>query len=221
MDPKIYVMAIFLGFGLLEIVLGRFHNPALSGRRDIVIEAISTTVIILITVPAIFYGVAFGLTDLFPGSEGAWAGLPWFAMLAILLVADDMTQYWWHRASHTFPWLYNLHRAHHSGQYLSIRIAYRNNIFYYAMMPGIWASGVLIYMGFGPVYAIYLLVKMTVIFGAHSSWRWDEKLYGIPALRPVMWVLERTISTPATHSAHHGMHKNDGVTNYKGNYGNL
>jgi sterol desaturase/sphingolipid hydroxylase (fatty acid hydroxylase superfamily) len=36
-----------------------------------------------------------------------------------------------------------------------------------------------------------------------------------------MWVVERTISTPSTHWAHHGMHKADGVTNYKGNFGNL
>lgn len=36
-----------------------------------------------------------------------------------------------------------------------------------------------------------------------------------------MWVVERSISTPATHSAHHGRHAADGVTNYKGNFGNL
>ena len=51
--------------------------------------------------------------------------------------------------------------------------------------------------------------------------RWDEPLYKIKGLSPVMWVVERTISTPATHSAHHGKHKSDGVTHYKGNYGNL
>ncbi len=31
----------------------------------------------------------------------------------------------------------------------------------------------------------------------------------------------RTISTPSTHSANHGKHLADGVTNHKGNYGNL
>ena len=36
-----------------------------------------------------------------------------------------------------------------------------------------------------------------------------------------MWVLERTISTPATHWAHHGKHLADENTHYKGNYGNL
>jgi len=36
-----------------------------------------------------------------------------------------------------------------------------------------------------------------------------------------MWVLERCISTPATHAAHHGKHMADGITHYKGNFGNL
>ena len=49
----------------------------------------------------------------------------------------------------------------------------------------------------------------------------DEPLYRIKALSPLMWLVERTISTPSTHSAHHGKHVADGITNYKGNFGNL
>ena len=104
---------------------------------------------------------------------------------------------------------------------MSIRIVYRNNIFYYLMMPGLWFSGILIYLGLGKVYAAYIVVKLAVIYGAHSDIRWDRPLYKIKVLSPIMWLVERTISTPATHAAHHGKHKDDGVTNYKGNYGNL
>ncbi|WP_419533170.1 sterol desaturase family protein [Endozoicomonas sp.] len=89
------------------------------------------------------------------------------------------------------------------------------------MMPSIWLSGVLIYLGFGWVYAGYLIVKLTVIIGAHSEWKWDAVLYRHKALHPVAWVIERVISTPSTHSAHHGLNNEDGITHYKGNYGNL
>lgn len=89
------------------------------------------------------------------------------------------------------------------------------------MMPGLWIAGVLLYLGFAKVYGAYLVVKLTVILGAHSAWRWDEPLYRIRALRPLMWVLERTISTPATHWAHHAMTNEDGIGHYKGNFGNL
>jgi len=98
---------------------------------------------------------------------------------------------------------------------MSIRIVYRNNIFYYFLMPGIWFSGALIYLGLGKVYAFYLVTKLLVICAAHSDVRWDKSLYEIKWLSPVMWVIERTISTPSTHWAHHGQHKEDGVTHYQ------
>ena len=220
-NEKILVPAIFAAFIMLEAVTGRFLQKERGSRRDVIIEVLSSLTIVLVTVPVIFAVAPMLVEAVRPGSKDALAFLPWYLMVAILLVGDDMTQYWWHRASHTFPVLYNLHRAHHSGAYLSIRTAYRNNLFYYLFMPGLWIAAVLVHLGFYPVYAVYLVVKMTVIFGAHSSWRWDAALYRIPLLAPVMWVLERTISTPATHSAHHGLHKEDGVTHYKGNYGNL
>jgi sterol desaturase/sphingolipid hydroxylase (fatty acid hydroxylase superfamily) len=153
--------------------------------------------------------------------KDALAGIPWIAGFVLFLLFDDMTQYWWHRLTHRVPALYALHRAHHSAPYMSVRIVYRNNSFYYLLMPGIWLSGVLIYLGLAPVYYGYLILKMTVIFAAHSSVAWDDKLYRIRALRPVVWVLERTFSTPSTHSAHHGLTAEDGVTHYKGNFGNL
>lgn len=156
-----------------------------------------------------------------PDYRGAWANLPMWAMVFILLVGDDMTQYWWHRLSHSVPFLFDFHRAHHEPRYMSVRIAYRNGFFYYAFMPTIWISALLVYLGFGVVFVVYSLIKALVIFGAHCAVPWDAFLYRYRWLSPLAWVIERTISTPATHYAHHGMDPADGVTNYNGNYGNL
>ena len=79
----------------------------------------------------------------------------------------------------------------------------------------------MLYLGFGWVYVAYSIVKLTVIIGAHSSVRWDQWLYRHAALRPLAWVLQRVISTPATHFAHHALVQDDGVGHYTGNYGNL
>jgi len=157
---------------------------------------------------------------LIPGTRDMWAAWPAWLMCAALLVGDDLTQYLWHRLSHS-SWLYPLHRAHHSAGYMSVRIVYRNNLLYYAMMPGLWVSGLLVYWGFGPVYVLYLVAKMAVIIGAHSSAPWDAPLRRHKLTRPLIWVLERLISTPSTHSAHHGLHEADGITHYRGNYGNF
>jgi hypothetical protein len=104
---------------------------------------------------------------------------------------------------------------------MGVRVVYRNNFFYYALMPGIWIGAWLVFLGFGAVYPWYLIVKMLVIFGAHSELRWDRVLYARRWLHPLAWVVERTISTPATHFAHHAMHADDGIGHYRGNYGNL
>ena len=104
---------------------------------------------------------------------------------------------------------------------MSIRLVYRNNFFYYLLMPSIWLSGALIYLGLGWIYAVFIIIKLTIIYGAHSDIPWDKPLYKIKWLSPIMWVVERTISTPATHYAHHGRHKADGITHYKGNFGNM
>jgi sterol desaturase/sphingolipid hydroxylase (fatty acid hydroxylase superfamily) len=156
-----------------------------------------------------------------PDAENTIADWSFGTVFILFLVLDDLTQYWWHRLSHSVKWLYNLHRPHHNAAYLSIRVVYRNNFFYYLLMPGLWLSGVLLYLGGGWVYAIYIVLKMAVIFGAHSDVRWDKPLYKIAWMSPIMWLVERIISTPATHGAHHGKYKSDSATHYKGNYGNF
>ena len=218
---KFVVFGVFLAFALLEAQRGGFFKKAAQRKGDLAADAVSYVLIPGVIAPL----VIFASNEVAGAAAPQWAGslsnLPWYAAVGLFLLFDDMVQYWWHRASHTFPALYNLHRAHHSAEYMSVRIVYRNNLFYYLFMPNLWFSGILIYLGLGWVYVGYVIVKMTVIIGAHSDARWDEKLYAVRALRPVMWLLERVISTPSTHAMHHGKHLADGVTHYKGNYGNL
>ena len=220
-SSTIAVLAIFLGFALLELFSTKLFAKNEQTRDDGIVEGVSMTILLAVTQPGIVFLSAAIMGAIAPGLEGALAGINIFFAIALFLVLEDMTQYWWHRASHTFPWLYNLHRAHHNAKYMSVRLVYRNNILYYMMMPGLWTAGALLYLGLGWVYAGYLVVKMAVIIGAHSDVAWDKPLYQIKWLSPVMWVVERTISTPATHHAHHGRHADDPAVNYKGNYGNL
>jgi len=222
MKPELAVILfIFLIFIGLEIIFTRFFNKDGQKPGDAIVEIASTLALTLITQPLVIF-LGFSVAAfLAPGSADSLTSWPIWGVIGLFLIFDDMTQYWWHRASHSFTWLYNLHRAHHNAKYMSIRLVYRNNIFYYMMMPGIWFSAILIYLGLGWVYAGYIVVKLAVISGAHSDVAWDKPLYKIKWLSPIMWVVERTISTPATHHAHHGRHLSDGKTNYKGNFGNL
>lgn len=223
MKPEVLaVLLIFIAFIAAEILFTKFFQKKNQAKGDGWVEIIGSAMIVLVTQPLIVLFLSPLLASfLFPGSADILTSWPFLAVFALFLIFEDMTQYWWHRITHSTPWLYKLHRPHHNAEYMSIRIVYRNNIFYYYLMPSLWFAGFLIYLGGGWVYAVYLVIKMTVIFGAHSDIRWDAPLYKIKWLSPLMWVVERTISTPATHAAHHGKHMDDGVTNYKGNYGNL
>lgn len=221
MESAAIILVAWLIVVLLEILAGRFLEKENTKTRDVIIEVFSTANVFFISVPLVILAGASLAAYLFPAQANALAGLPFWAFWLLFMVGDDMMQYWWHRASHSFPMLYNLHRVHHDADYLNVRITYRNGLFYYLPMPSLWITGLLVYLGGGEVYAIYAVGKSLVIIGAHSSVHWDEPLYKIKWLSPLMWLVERTISTPATHSAHHGRHKSDGVTNYKGNFGNF
>jgi sterol desaturase/sphingolipid hydroxylase (fatty acid hydroxylase superfamily) len=218
---NILVLTLILGFALMEWTSRRYKNSVVATANDTKLELFMFLSLLAVTQPLALLVTSKLGHWLAPAYKGMLADWPWWAMVGVLILADDLTQYWWHRLSHT-PLLWPLHRAHHSAQYMSIRVTFRNNFFYYLMMPGLWFAGCLLYLGVGGyVYALYVVVKLAVILGAHCAWRWDEPLYRIPALRPLMWVLERTISTPATHWAHQALTNADGVGHYKGNFGNL
>jgi sterol desaturase/sphingolipid hydroxylase (fatty acid hydroxylase superfamily) len=217
---NLLVVLVMLGFAGMEFASRRYQKTVHASADDTRLELFMFLSLLAIAQPLALLITGRLCAWLMPEQRAALAAWPWWGMVAVLLIADDLTQYAWHRASHS-PLLWPLHRAHHTAKYMSIRITYRNNFFYYLMMPGLWIGGVLVYLGFGGVYAAYVVVKLAVILGAHCAWRWDEPLYRVPALRPLMWVLERTISTPATHWAHHALTNADGIGHYKGNFGNL
>nr|WP_315463276.1 sterol desaturase family protein [uncultured Rhodoferax sp.] len=217
---NILIGSLILGYATMELVSRRYRTTVNASSNDTKLELVMFIALVAVAQPIAVLTTNFLCNKFIPEARGALSDLPWWTKAIILLVADDMVQYWYHRISHR-PLLWPLHRAHHSARYMSIRMAYRGNLFYFLLMPGLWISGALVFLGFGKVFMVYVVIKQAVSLGAHSAWRWDESLYRIRALRPLMWVLERTISTPATHWAHHAVTNKDGVGNYTGNFSNL
>jgi sterol desaturase/sphingolipid hydroxylase (fatty acid hydroxylase superfamily) len=221
MNYQVAILTVFVLFALKEAFHRGLFNKSNEEPADRIVEIGSTILLYAISQPLVLLCAAYLMSIVFPEYEGALANTSIGIQVLLLLIFDDLTQYWWHRNCHSVRWLYNLHRAHHNAKYMSVRIVFRNNFFYYAIMPSLWFSGVLIYLGLAWVYAFYVVVKLSVIIGAHAEWKWDKALYENKYTSKLMWVVERVISTPATHSAHHGYNDEDGITTYKGNYGNL
>lgn len=220
MLQNLLIISLMTGFALMEWASGRYKKNVHGTSNDAKLEFFMLIGLVAFSQPFAILSTNAICNWLIPEQRNALISMPWWGMVGLLLFFEDQSQYWWHRISHS-PFMWPFHRAHHTANYMSIRITYRNNFFYYLAMPGLWFAGLAIYLGMGPVYAIYVLVKITVILGAHCAWPWDEHLYRIRALRPLMWLVQRTISTPSTHWAHHSITNEDGVGHYKGNFGNL
>lgn len=217
---KLIPAILLLVLGLLE-ALGGLYLEDRRTKNDWTIELLSLLLLPTLVQPGIFLLVFWTGETWFAQYEGHFMQLAIGWQVLAFLVLDDMTQYWWHRLSHVNRMMWKLHRPHHVVEEMGVLVTYRNAVLYYALMPGIWLSAALVFLGMGYVYLFYLPVKLVVILLAHSETRWDRFLYSRPWLHPLAWVVERTISTPSTHFAHHGLTAEDGVSHPNGNYGNL
>ena len=217
---KLIPVSVLLVLGIFEAIGGLYFDDKRS-KNDFTIELISLISLPTLIQPGIFLFILWFMGASFPGLEDYYltSSLRWH--IVAFLILDDLTQYWWHRLSHVNKKMWKLHRPHHVVEEMGVLVTYRNAVLYYAFMPGIWFSAVLIYLGMGYVYLFYLPIKLIVILLAHSETKWDKFLYRYKILSPLAWIIERTISTPSTHFAHHGLTAEDGVSHPNGNYGNL
>ena len=217
---EIGVVSIFLFYSLAELFIGTFHHSKRSWQ-DYFTELLSFAQLTMLIQPGIILSVLFLARQFFPAYENHLAGLGAGWQLLILLLSEDFMQYWWHRLAHHSPVLWRFHLVHHASPAMGVGTSWRNAALYYALMPNIWLAAVLIYLGFIKVYLVYTVIKLLIVMGAHSEIRWDSILYRYKILHPLAWLVEHTISTPATHFAHHGLSNNDGISNNNGNFGNM
>lgn len=220
MDQQVWVVAaVFGGYVLIELLLGVFR-PRQGSRRESLLDILAASQAWFLVGPLVVYFLAAIQRWLLPEHADALIDTPWWLQLLALLIADDLVQYWYHRSSHKYGWMWGMHKFHHSAPYMGVRVIWRNGFFYDLLMPNLYLAGILVYLGFGEVYFWYYAFKLLVTMGSHSELRWDRWLYRHSALAPLAWVIERTFSTPATHFAHHAA-LHDPIGNPHGNFGNL
>lgn len=215
-----YWLAFFiLSLGAIEFAFGLYE--ARWTKNEKFLDIASFAVPYLVTGPAIAYFSVRFLPILLPHLHNRFAWVPLLWGILIICVADDLTQYWYHRLHHQLPWLWRFHRTHHSAPYMGMAMASRQNLIYTVLFSQLYLTAALVYLGLGRAAAIVLVIKSVITTLAHSSIPWDKPFYKYKTLHPAAWILERLISTPATHHAHHADTADDGVGYYKGNFGNM
>jgi sterol desaturase/sphingolipid hydroxylase (fatty acid hydroxylase superfamily) len=211
---------LVLALGVLELILGLYDEDKWT-KNEKTLDIVCFILPKIIIAPVTAYFSLQLLPVILPYAANVFAWVPFWLGFVIIAVADDLTQYWYHRLHHQVPFLWRFHRTHHSAPYMGMSMASRQNIIYTFFFSQTYLTATLTYMGLGFPALFVRVIKSLITTFAHSSIAWDKPLYRIKWLHPVAWVLERFISTPATHHAHHAATTNDGVGNYKGNFGNM
>lgn len=215
-----FIAGILLFFGIIEAIFGYYVNSKRS-KDDLLVETISTFVLMVITKPVVMFLAFQAMKLLFPSKENAFMNLSIGLGLIIFLLVDDFLQYWYHRSSHEYKWLWKHHRPHHAATEMGFLVSYRETIYFYMMMPNIWWLGVFTFLGGAIAVGIGIVLKQIIVISSHSLATWDSFFYKRPALMPILRVLERIFITPAFHHGHHAVSKIDGVGQPNGNYGNM
>lgn len=210
---------IMVAVGIVEWLLG-FYKKCWSQNEQI-LDIASFIIPKVVIRPLLAYFSLRLLPFFLPSSTNVFSWVPFWWGFFIIAVSIDLTEYWYHRLHHEIPFLWRFHRAHHSAPYMGMSVAFRTNIINNVLLSQIYLIAALVYLGLGEPILLFASVRSFITIAAHSSIPWDKPLYSTKWLHPVAWILERTISTPATHHAHHANSNDDGIGHYNGNFGNM
>jgi sterol desaturase/sphingolipid hydroxylase (fatty acid hydroxylase superfamily) len=213
-DLSLWIVGIFAAMLAAEIV-GGFHPRGRQSLKDWLFALTGLSFQTLVTPPLIALAVGLLLDRLFPGSANRYAGASFWAVFPLWFVGEEFCHYWLHRWSHEWRWLWKLHRTHHSAARLNVGVIFRYNVFWTFLLPQTWFGAVAVHLGLLHVFAASALITFVVNVLTHTSYRWDLALRRLPGMNPVFNLLEKIVTLPDTHHAHHGMGRQ---AHMRGNY---
>jgi sterol desaturase/sphingolipid hydroxylase (fatty acid hydroxylase superfamily) len=114
----------------------------------------------------------------------------WWAWV-ILLFAEDLCYYWFHRASHEVRLLWAAHVNHHSSEHYNLSTALRQS--WTTPFTGPWFWLPLPLFGFAP----WMVLVQQAVSLLYQYWIHTE---AIDRLGPLEWIF----NTPSHHRVHHG-----------------
>lgn len=138
---------------------------------------------------------------------GLFSGLAWPRWLefALALLLLDLAIYWQHRLLHVLPWLWPLHRVHHTDTTLDATSALRFHPFEIALSLAIKLALVLAFgVPAAAILAFEILLSSFALF-THAN-------LALPS--PLDRVLRWLLVTPTMHRVHHSNLANEQRSNY-------
>jgi sterol desaturase/sphingolipid hydroxylase (fatty acid hydroxylase superfamily) len=203
-------LQIIIGFGILFATVDLLSG-ALRKRGAFTLNELGTNILSFVNFMAIrtvlvgFY--SWLLITLLPQYGGFMSGVSFWLVFIVYVLFEEYTHYWIHRLSHSVPWLWRLHKPHHVPEHVNLTVAYRENWLWFVILPNSLMGALLVWAGQPEVAFAAVAWKGSSEFMVHSNTRWDLKLQQFWLTRPIMRVVEKFITLPDTHHAHHGIGK--------------
>ncbi len=133
---------------------------------------------------------------------GSWAGFralvasqPFVVQIIELMIVSDFMQYLFHRAFHTFPFLWRFHAVHHSAQAMDWMAGSKMHLVEILLLRGFTIIPMYL-LGFkeSALYAYIFFVYLVSAY-VHANLRFDDRL------------ISPFVVTPRFHHWHHGIEK--------------
>lgn len=172
MDKRLLLyMSLYLIFGLLELRFGVEKRHTISNRLVNIFYGC------LLFLSGVFIvGFMYSLIPLQPRQLGDRGIIVSILMAFLYLLLSDFFFYWYHRAQHTFKYLWVLHELHHSDTELNVTTSMRT---YWLDRPlqalaismpisyilGIDAIGIKIYLVMFTVWLFFTHANLRIRFG--------------------------------------------------------
>lgn len=209
LTPGLMRLAIVLALLLVLLVCQHIWprrgetSPPRRRWRNLGLAVIGTAVVYLV-LPASAVSFAAIVQE---HGLGLLAVMHWPPVLesAFAVVALDMAIYWQHRWFHQLPWLWRIHRVHHSDTQFEVTLGLR---FHPAeiLLSMLYKFAVIAALGPSPAaVALYEILLAAFSLITHTDvalpdW-WDRRL-------------RRVFITPDWHRVHHSVHRNETDSNY-------
>ena len=186
-DPTVFAIPVFIALIIVEVFINAKKNLDLYRFNDSaanITMGLGSVVIGLLTKTFAFFVFLwiyqFRLFEI-PNTWWMWG---------LLLLADDVTFYWYHRSAHQIRFFWAAHVQHHSSEHMNFSVALRQSwgepfikFLFYIWLP---------FIGFNPVYILIMQsISLVYQFFPHT------KLVG--KLGPIEWIF----NSPSHHRVHH------------------
>ena len=186
-DPTVFAIPVFIALIVVEVLINAKKNLNLYQFKDSaanITMGLGSVVIGLLTKTFAFFVFLwiyqFRLFEI-PNTWWMWG---------LLLLADDVTFYWYHRSAHEIRFFWAAHVQHHSSEHMNFSVALRQSwgepfikFLFYMWLP---------FIGFNPVYILIMQsISLVYQFFPHT------KLVG--KLGPIEWIF----NSPSHHRVHH------------------